>query len=333
MNTTNQLLKMTIFVLSVTLVSQGCTSVSEKDVRSIPDVQLEEIEIKEFILSPGDSISISVYKHEDLNREITVPPDGIIFFPIAGEIQVKGKSIRDLREIIARDLSEYRVQSLLPGDEVSVSVFLHGEYDRKFIVPSDGYLFVPNVGEIQTNSKSLREIRQIITEGLSEYVVDPQVMIDIVKSNNLARIVDPQVSVEVTNFIGQRMFILGEVNRPGIYVIETRMSLIEAIAMAGGFTRDADQDSVLLVRSREEEQTPHLVLISLKKYLQGGDDINNPAVRKGDIIFVSRSFIADVELFFGYFSRIISPLLDLETGYWIGQNIVVGPAGRTGASP
>jgi hypothetical protein len=56
----------------------------------------------------------------------------------------------------------------------------------------------------------------------------------------------------------------------------------------------------------------------------------NPILQRGDIVFVPRTFIANVDRFFEHLKKIVSPLLDIETGYWIGQNIEVGPR-RVGA--
>jgi polysaccharide export outer membrane protein len=333
-----------IFIVCLFFFLVGCATLQADDTKnkfalvvqndktSTSD-DIGEIKIKAFILSPGDEINITVYQHNELNRKIRIPPGGKIFYPIVGEIDTTGKSIEELRDKITIGLSNYREQTLLPGDEISITVFRNEEYNRKFIIPSDGFIFFPYVGDINVESKNLREIRKTITERLSSYVVDPQVIIDILSLNNPGRIADPQVSVEVAGFGGQKVFVLGEVNRPGVFFADGYMDVVEAITMAGGVTLDANQKSVLLIRGGKDKTKPELLLLDLERVLESGDMIHNPVLQRGDIIFLSRTFIANVDRFFEHLQKIVSPLLDIETGYWIGQNIEAGPRSTLRVAP
>ncbi len=303
-------------------------------------------EYKKQPILPGDEISINVYGHDELNRKLIIPPDGFIFYPLVGEIDTKEKSLKELREIIVNGLSRYRKHYLVPGDDISIIVYRYDELNRKLIIPPDGFIFYPLVGEIDTKEKSLKELRGIIVNGLSKsfkdpqvsvniirfgglkIVVDPQVSVDIVKMSNPKRIIDPQVSVEVTFFGGQKIFVLGEINRSGVFLADGHMNVIEAISMAGGFTLDAKQNSILLIRKRIDKPKPELVVVDIGKFLQEGDMSQNPILQKGDIVYVPRTFIADVDRFFGHLSNIVRPLLDITRGYWLGQNIEVGPRVR-----
>ena len=64
----------------------------------------KEVVISEFILGTGDEIEITVYRHDDLNRKIRVPPEGKNTLPLIGEIQTKGVSIHQLSEKIKERL-------------------------------------------------------------------------------------------------------------------------------------------------------------------------------------------------------------------------------------
>src|SRR3989338_6596722 len=109
-----------------------------------PDEEKDgRVEIKEFMLSPGDEIKIAVYQHEELTRSVKIPPDGRFFYPIVGDVDISGKSLRELRDIINNGLSSPRDLLLYPGDEISIVVFRQEEFNRKFIIPSDGYFFFP----------------------------------------------------------------------------------------------------------------------------------------------------------------------------------------------
>lgn len=325
-------------LLLLTLILGGCSqSIRVKasaDSGSAAARQGEEgsdiggVQIRDFLLSPGDELKIFVYKHDELNRTVKIPPSGSFYYPIVGEIDTTGRSLKDLREIITDGLSRHQEQTLLPGDKVSIQVFRNTEYNREFIIPSDGTIFFPYVGYIEIEGKTLKDLGTIITEGLRDIVIEPQVIVDIVELNNPVRIPNPQVSIEVSSFSGQKIFVLGEVNRPGVFLADGATSLVEAVTLAGGPTLDAKISNVVLVRRGVNPKKPEVIVADLRKVLGEGDFAENPILQKGDIVYVPRTFIANVDRFFKHLSGIVSPLLDMETGYWIGQNIEKGPAQR-----
>lgn len=195
--------------------------------------------ISEFILGPGDSIEIAVYRNDDLTRTVRIDPSGKIIYPLIGDIQAAGTSIFQLRDKIR--------------------------------------------------------------EGLLKYIVDPNVYVGIVSIQN------------------QKVIVLGEVRNPGFFQIETSLNVLEAISKAGGITLDGKLKSVLLIRGGMKK--PELVTLNLANIFEKGDFTQNVMLQRGDIIYVPRSFIADVDRFFAHLSTIVSPLLSLETGYFIGQQI------------
>ncbi|MBI4715766.1 MAG: polysaccharide biosynthesis/export family protein [Nitrospirae bacterium] len=273
----------------------------------IPDVR-----IREFVLSPGDEIAVTVLGYDELNRRLIIPPDGILFFPMAGEIDAGGKTLRQLREQITEGLAKYQGFALLPGDEIAIAVYRNEELNRRFIIPPDGRFFYPLVGEVDTRDKSNNQLREVITTRLSQYLRDPQVSVDIVAYARPKTIADPQVTVEVVAFGGQKVFVLGEVNRPGVFTVGGGINLVEAISKAGGFTLDAQQGSLLVVTGGMQDPAPKLY--DLKKFLKGGDLTQNIPLHGGDIVYVPPSVIANVDRFFRHFATIITPIVTLETG-------------------
>lgn len=236
-------------------------------------------------------------------------------------------------------MTNYRNNNLIPGDEISITVYRHDELNRKIIIPPDGYIFYPLVGEINTNGKSIRELREFISAGLTRYfnniqvevnyfnisrpklVVDPQVAVEIVKLAGYKSIHNPQVGIEITAYAGRKIFILGEVRSPGVYLSDGSQKVLDVITMAGGFTLDARSGTVLLIRAGNGKIKNDVKLINIEKLLLQGDSSDNLLIHKGDTIYVPRTYIADVNRFFTHLSAIISPLINLETGYFIGQQI------------
>ncbi len=60
-----------------------------------------------YTVNPGDVLSITVWKEEDLQRQVIIRPDGAFSFPLAGDIQAEGKSIEQIRQTVAEQLEKY----------------------------------------------------------------------------------------------------------------------------------------------------------------------------------------------------------------------------------
>jgi polysaccharide export outer membrane protein len=285
------------------------------------DDEIEQVRIRKYMLSAGDEINVTIFPQAELSRRLTIPPDGRFFYPLGGEIDVKGKSLDDLRKFILDGFSKYKKTTLMPGDEISILVYRHDELARRLIIPSDGRIFYPLIGTVELMGKSPEQVRETITDKFTKYLVDPQVTVDLVNSVVPQVVINPQVSAEVVAYGGQKVFVLGEVNNPGVFLTDGSMGVIEAILEAGGPTLDAKQNNVLLIKKRGDKPKPELITLNLEGILNGNDPDHDIVLQKGDIVYVPRTFISDVDRFFGHLSNIISPLLGIERGIFIGQQI------------
>ena len=285
--------------------TEGVSATGEKDV-------VPKVHVREYFLSPGDEIFITVLEHNEMSRRFIIPPDSRLFYPFIGEIDVKDKTISQVREAIRNGLSNYKELKVNPGDEISIIVYRNEELNRKLIIHPDNLFFYPLVGEVDTLNKTPAQIREFITTKLSKYIVDPQVSVDIISSKRPKIIIDPQVSVEVVALSGQKIFVLGEVNRPGVFIADSGIDLVEAISRAGGFTLDGRQETVMLIRGGLER--PELALYNITEFFNGTDLTQNIPLQKGDIIYVPASTIANVDRFFKHLAVIINPVVTLETG-------------------
>jgi polysaccharide export outer membrane protein len=125
------------------------------------------------------------------------------------------------------DISSYR---LGPGDALRVNVFRHEDLSGEFTLDGDGYFALPLVGEVLGGGRSARELENEIEGAL--------------KTGGY--LVDPQVSIQVLNY--RPFYIIGEVNNPGSFEYVNGMTVINAVALAGGFTYRADQDDIVISR-------------------------------------------------------------------------------------
>jgi len=125
--------------------------------------------------------------------------------------------------------------TLGPGDKVKVVVFRHEDLSGEFTLDGNGNFAMPLVGEIQGYGLTTRELEERIKAKLKD-----------------GYLVDPQVSVEVTNY--RPFYILGEVNRPGQYEYVNGMTVLQAVTIAGGYTYRAKQDALILKRGGANAQ-------------------------------------------------------------------------------
>ncbi len=121
----------------------------------------------------------------------------------------------------------YRLGS---GDKIKVTVFGHEDMSGEFSVAGNGFVSLPFVGSVKAGGKTISELERAIVKRLTP---------DYLKN--------PRVSVEVLNF---RPFdIIGEVSKPGSYPYRSGMTVINAVAMAGGFTYRAKENSFRIKRA------------------------------------------------------------------------------------
>ncbi len=184
--------------------------------------------------------------------------------------------------------------TLGPGDVVDVFVWRHDELTKKVQVDPNGSISFPLVGKIDVTGLSVFALRDKIVKGLSKYLVDPQV----------------DVSIESAR--SQKIYVLGEVQRPGIFALQSPTTVLEAITMAGGFRVEAKPSSVVLIRGGLSSR--NAVTLDLKKALKKGDLSANVVIQKGDVIYVPPMLIADLSRKFRYIYDILAPVVLLENG-------------------
>jgi len=130
-------------------------------------------------------------------------------------------------ETAAEAVAGYRLGA---GDQVRVTVFRHEDLSGEFELDGEGFFALPLVGEIQAGGKVARELENDIETAFKDG----------------GYLVNPQVGLEVLNY--RPFYILGEVNQPGSYPYVNGMTVINAVALAGGYTYRASQGSISVQR-------------------------------------------------------------------------------------
>lgn len=118
---------------------------------------------------------------------------------------------------------------LASGDILKINVFGHGDISGDYEVDGTGQITFPLLGLVRAEGLTVEQLRVEIQQAL-----------------NRDYLVEPRVSVEVLNY--RPIYVLGQVNAPGSYPYSVGMTVRQAVALAGGYTRRADNDDMKLIR-------------------------------------------------------------------------------------
>ncbi len=170
---------------------------------------------------------------------------------------------------------EYRLRT---GDVLSISVWGYDDLQvQEYIVRTDGKIQYPLAGDIQVAGISPVELNKKLTLAISDYINNPKVTVNIVK------------------FHTTRIYVLGEVAKPGMYEIEKQHNLLDAIGIAGSYTKQAAKKNVFIIR---KDQIGKPLKANLLKLMQQGDMTQNYALNEGDVVYLTSngriSFAADI---------------------------------------
>ena len=149
------------------------------------------------------------------------------------------------------------------GDLLRVSIWKNDELEVTVPVRPDGWVSLPLVGDVEVAGLSTERIREELTRRYEEFINAPA------------------LTVMITEINSRKVYILGEVEESGVYDILQPTSLLQALAMAGGFTEFAKRDSVVLLR---QDPQPGRREINIKKITSG--ELPDVPLRPGDTIVV-----------------------------------------------
>ena len=157
-----------------------------------------------YCIGPGDLLDISVWKDESLTRQVVVPPDGVISFPLIEDIDVTGMTVADLRKTISVKLTEY-----IPDATVAV-------------------LF--------------SEIRSMMA------------------------------------------YVIGKVNKPGVFPITMQTNVIQVLSMAGGLNAFASEGNILILRQQDNKTVK--IPFNYNEVEKGKNLEQNIILQRGDVVVV-----------------------------------------------
>ena len=157
----------------------------------------------------------------------------------------------------------YEVQ---PGDVLQVSVWKEPDLSQQVLVRPDGGFSFPLAGDVNALGKTVEQLRGELTERLGKFIPDLF------------------VTVAVQEINGNKVYVIGQVNEPGEFIVNPRVDVMQALSLAGGTTAFASPNDIFVLR--REGAALHRVALNLGGVVRGQKLEQNVLLRSGDVVVV-----------------------------------------------
>jgi polysaccharide export outer membrane protein len=117
-----------------------------------------------------------------------------------------------------------------PGDMLSISVWKEPDLQRPALVRPDGAFSFPLVGEVDAKGKTVADLTKTMSQRLTKYISDPV------------------VTVSIQEIKGNKIYVIGQVNKPGEFIMNPSVDVMQALSMAGGTTPFAALGDIVVLR-------------------------------------------------------------------------------------
>ncbi len=163
----------------------------------------------------------------------------------------------------AEEVSPY---SVAPGDVLKIAVWKEPELSGEVFVRLDGMITVPLVGDIRAAGKSTAQIAAEVRDGLRPFLETPQ------------------VTVTVSQAVSARFYVIGEVTTSGAFPLTGRITVLQALALAGGFREFAKRERIVVIRESRGERKA--IGFNFRDLEAGINLEQNIVVEAGDTVIV-----------------------------------------------
>lgn len=182
---------------------------------------------------------------------------------------VEQRIIQTAQDLKSQLQVNYKIQ---PGDLLEISVFKEADMSRTARVSGNGTITFPLAGNIKLSEMSVPDAEEFLAEKLAQFLVKPQ------------------VSVLIKEYGNKQIYVLGEVKRPGSVQMppERRLTVLEAITLAGGFTDLAAPDRTRVLRGAGAQSRS--ISVEISRITKQGDKSADILLEPSDTVYVPQSF-------------------------------------------
>ncbi len=185
----------------------------------------------------------------------------------------------------AQPAPDYRIHK---GDKLSLKFLYQPELsDAAIVVRPDGKISLPMVDEVKAEGLTIKELKSTLEKAYREILLDPE------------------ITVNLLEFVAPRVFVTGQVVKPGSYDLRAGQTLYQIVSLAGGFTREAHRKQILHARPINERELK-VVVVDITTLLKPGNNNLDIILQDGDYVYVPDSKMSKLTTILNAF-RAVAP--------------------------
>jgi len=246
-----------------------------------------EYSLPNYYIGVEDTLRIEFYYYPGLNKTVIVRPDGIITLHRIGDLKVVGMKSDNLAKKISELYRSYLTKPIVTVEVLefnarvkelkkAITTAFKGQ-SRVVIVRPDGMISLPNIKEIQAAGLTCIELSRQIELRYSKFI------------NNI------DIVTAILHAKSNRAYIMGAVQRSNYYELLGPTSLTQLIAMAGGFTEQANTRQIVIIRQYPKKQ-PIAQVIDMDHIIGKGGLRSAPLINQYDVVFIPKSTLSKMAL-------------------------------------
>jgi len=173
-------------------------------------------------------------------------------------------------EKLMSELQQNKPYVLGCGDAIKVTVWRHEEASTDAVIAPDGKISLPLIGEVSAAGLTVDELKNELNKRYREFINEPHVTVTVREINSL------------------KIYVIGEVGRPGELKLNSTTDVLQAISLAGGFTMYANKTNIKIIRKEGDKKMK--INFNYNEVVKGKNLAQNIPLKPGDVIVVSESW-------------------------------------------
>lgn len=165
--------------------------------------------------------------------------------------------------------ADYKISG---ADLLDITIYQQQDLDRKVRVSQNGTISFPLIGIVEVGGLSVNQAEEAISKKLRDYLISPQ------------------VSIFIKEYGNKKVFVLGEVKKPGSVELptEAKLTVVEAISLAGGFTPIAAPDRTKIIRTMDGKS--QILTVEISAITKRGEKQKDLFLEPSDVVYIPQSF-------------------------------------------
>ena len=303
------------------------------EIRQSPEEQLADLQrivsqtVAEPRLGKGDVLSISVYDEPDLTISgVPIRPDGKISFPLVGDILADARTVDEVSTDLTTRLREYL---LAPKVSVIVTAFnsfnyvINGEVVRPGVYPLITDVTITSAlatagglkkGQFRASSVELADLSNAFISRRGKLL--PVDFVRLLRQGDLRFDITLQDGdyISIPSGLSREVYIIGEVNTPALFAFREAMPMSRTVALAEGFTRDADLSRIHVIRG--SLNNPTLIITDFNKVIAGKQQ--DVQLEPGDVVYVPPTGLSS---WARMLDKIVPTVTAIQTGIILSNSV------------